>query len=572
MSTYYLRRMEGCAIDDEAWQVRVCDARGNTVGAGVLLGADIVLTCAHVVEAAADEDSAATGEALSVRIESVLCRPRWSASAKVIPGCWVSEHGTQRGDVALLRLGKPVTCHSGARLRKSPVRDVEVRLHGFPFSGSDRVGVIAEGKLVGSTYDGEWVEMHPHHGDRGQWVTSGFSGAGVIESGTGHVVGILVAVREASGQANAWMMPAATIAGYLPAVRPFVDGVDAVDEAFDHSAENTAAPPDTDVDLALRLEVRRLFGGTWSGTAVIAGAAGTPWLARLVATADPAVRQRMPDAVTSPDAALAIGAIDLALDAGGCTVREIREHIAGRFGLPGTDSGLLVDRLVHRRPPPAMVIDRVDSARDSRQLVSELLWPLAERARRHGVRLVLGFAGQPPGNLPYELLIGSQPVTGTASHRVGTEEVRRRVARLARKEDDLLDLHAEVSRLVAGAVRPPPCTAPWLRVRVAVAAAAELAAIDDHVGQSLARVGRAIDELGRLKREHERLRVILDVYWDRAESRFGAENPKLVQLHTAALEMLRAGPCDLDAARSAVDAYIDAVRGRADQNEPGVRP
>lgn len=565
--------MQGCAAEDEAWQVRVCDARGNTVGAGVLLGADVVLTCAHVVSAAAGEESPAAGEALSVRIESVLCRPRWSVSARVIPGCWVSEHSTQRGDVALLRLGKPVTCHSGTRLRKAPVRDVEVRLHGFPFSGSDRVGVIAEGKLVGSTYDGEWVEMHPHRGDRGQWVTSGFSGAGVIESGTGYVVGILVAVREASGQVNAWMMPAATIAGYLPAVRPFVHGVDAVDEAFEHSGEDTAAaPPDTDVDLALRLEVRRLFGGTWSGTAVITGAAGTPWLARLVATADPAVRQRTPDAVTSPDAALVIGAIDLALDAQGCTVREIREHIAGRFGLPGNDSGLLVDRLVHRRPPPAMVIDRVDSAHDPRQLVSELLWPLAERARRHGVRLVLGFEGQPPGDLPHELSVGSEPVTGAASHRVGAEEVGQRVAKLARRENDLLDLYAEVSRLVADAVRPPPCIAPWLRVRVAVATAAELAAIDGHVGQSLARVRRASDDLGRLKREHESLREILDAYCDRAESRFGAENPKVARLRTSALEMLRGGPCGLGAARSAVDAYIDAVRGQGGQNEPGVGP
>jgi hypothetical protein len=380
--------MAGCAAEENAWQVRICKDDGESAGAGVMLGAGWVLTCAHVV----DDAGGGSGQ---VRVDSVLCRPRWSRSATVVPGCWVSEHGTQRGDLAVLRMDHPVECHQGARLRKSPVRDVEVWVHGFPDRG--RVGVTAEGRLVGSSYDGDWVEMHPPIGYMGQWVTLGFSGAGVVERETGYLVGLLVAVRESAGRANAWMMPAATIAGYLPAVRPFTDGIDAVDDTFDHSVDGGIAASESEVDRALRAEVRRLFGGTWSGTAAITGTTGTPWLARLVATADPAVRRRLPETVTSADVALGIGAVDFAMDAKDCTVAEILERIAYRFAIGGDDPARLIDRLEHRRPPATIVVDRVDSARDPDRLVSELLAPLAARARRHGIRLVLVFAGGTPG-------------------------------------------------------------------------------------------------------------------------------------------------------------------------------
>src|SRR5215469_10884468 len=162
---------------DDQWQLRVCDAEGKTVGAGVLLGDRYVLTCAHVVRDAGVSDSGPNGLEVRLRIESVTCRPGWSRPARVIPDWWISRHETRRGDVALLELDEPVPPGMSARLRRAPVRGVSVRVHGFFDTGN--IGALAECRLVGAAYDGEWVEMHPASQQRGQWVTHGFSGAGV---------------------------------------------------------------------------------------------------------------------------------------------------------------------------------------------------------------------------------------------------------------------------------------------------------------------------------------------------------------------------------------------------------
>jgi hypothetical protein len=496
--------------------------------------------------------------------------------ARVIPECWISDRGTQRGDVALLELDRFVTCHQGARLRQAPVRNVAVRVCGFPDGG--RIGIIADARLVGASYDGEWVEMHAVSGDRGQWVTHGYSGAGVASEASGDVVGIVVAVREAGSSVNAWMMPVETIVGYLPSVAGYVDGGGTADPTFDrHSGDPARAavpgtPPETAAGLALRKEVGRLFAGVWSGTAVITGGtldAGTPWLARLVATADPSARRRMSDeaiAVIPHDAVLGIGAIDLAVDAGGRTVREVRHRIAERFGLPDDDSSGLAGRLLHRQPPPAMVIDRVDGAAEPSRLIGELIAPLAAQARRRGVRLVLGFAGPPPADLPCEISLGPEPVTGTPHGSAGPRAVRRLLTELADAEEELVMLYADVSTRVAGVPRPPPCLAPWLRVRYAVSAgegpASELALIRDRAEAAASDARRRSDRLRKLKGEHDDLRTTLDVYRELAERRFGAEDPQLGPYYATAHDALSSGPRDLRASRAAVDQYVDAVRRR----------
>ena len=214
---------------DDSWQVRVCDDRGKTVGAGVLLGRDRVPTCAHVVRTASLTAAGPGGPGSPLRIESVLCHPRWSTSASVIPGCSISDRGTLRGDVVLLELHTAVTCHQGARLRQAPIRGAAVRVSGFPDGG--RVGVIAAATVVGVSYEGEWMEMHAASQDRGQWITQGYSGAGVADEASGDVVGIVVAVREAGSSVNAWMMPVETIRGYLAPVDAYVVGGETTDPA-----------------------------------------------------------------------------------------------------------------------------------------------------------------------------------------------------------------------------------------------------------------------------------------------------------------------------------------------------
>jgi Trypsin-like peptidase domain len=546
MKVPYREHMAAREHEDSPWQVRVCTDEGTTVGAGVLLGDRRVLTCAHVVRGAG---VSAGGPAARLRIDSVVCHPRWSSLARIIPGCWIAERGTQRGDVALLELDTPVTCHEGARLRQAPVRNVPVRACGFPDGG--KIGIWAEGRLAGASYDGEWVEMHALRQDRSQWVTHGYSGAGVADTARGDVIGIVVAVRESGLSVNAWMMPVETIAGYLPAVRSFVD--DGLGPAW-------TPPPEAAVDVALGQEISRLFAGLWSGTAVITGGsdAGAPWLAGLMTTA-----------VLPRDTPPEIGPVDLAVDAGGLTVAEIRHRIAERFGIPEDGTGLLIDQLLHRQPPPALVIDRADSATDPARLVSELLAPLAAQARRRGLRLVLGFTGCPPPALPYEISLGPEPLTGTMTGPADPRAVGRLLTELADAERELASLHADVRASVAGVPVLLPSRAPRLRVRYAVSAGEaptpELSVVHDRAREALAEVLSRSGELRRLKKEHADLRMILELHRLLAERCFGAEDRPLGDLYGPPRQMLRAGPCDLAASGELVNRYVDAVRLRLDR-------
>jgi hypothetical protein len=376
-----------------------------------------------------------------------------------------------------------------------------------------------------------------------------------------------VAVREDGSSANAWMMPVETIVDHLPAVAPFADGGRTSDlTGFADPAPGTL---ETVVDVALRQEIVRLFSGVWSGTAVITGGAsdsGSSWLARLVATADPAARRRIPDvaiAEAPQDAVLGVGAIDLAVDATGRSVREIRHRIAERFSVPPGDPAELVGWLLHRQPPPALVIDRVDRAADTRELIRDLLAPLAEGARRRGIRLVLGFTTQPPEGLPHEISLGPEPLTGPARGPADPHVVRRRLADLAIAENRLAPLHADVSRKVAGVSGLPPCRAPRLRVQYAVSvaepSARELAVIGDHANAALAEAERTSDQLENLKREFNDLDTTVRKYRRRAEGYFGAEDRQLSELYGRARAALRAGPCDLGAARALVEEYADSV-------------
>jgi TIR domain len=340
-----------------------------------------------------------------------------------------------------------------------------------------------------------------------------------------------------------------------------------------------ASQYETRVELALGTEVGRLFAGVWSGTAVITGGtvdARMPWLARIVALADSSASRVSGIASVADSAAPGIGTIDLVVNAQGRTVEEVRRRIAEGLGLPGEDVSELVDRLLHRQPPLAIVIGEVDSADRPGELIDELVAPLAAQARRRGIRLLLGFARRPPANLPYELSLGPEPISGTPRGAPDPDPgaVRQLIRELASAEDDLAMLYAHVSARVADVERPPPCLAPRLRVRYAVsvgeAATSELSLIRDLVEATLADIPRLRDRLEDLKREHEILGMTLDLWQQRAERFFGAEDSRLNPLFGKVYETLRSGPCDLAAARVALNRYIDAVnRHRSGETAQG---
>lgn len=205
-------------MDQQSWRLRLHaelpgGEPGDVLGAGVLLGQDLVLTCAHVVP----------GPAVPVRVEFPVLTGESkgvSRSARVIEGHWVERYGRDEGDLALLRLTEPAPVASTAVLHRDPVPyDTRVTVDGFPRNRSGGLWVDAVLKGPGGHGD-EWVQINPV--DFHERNPRGFSGAGVSEAGTGRLLGIMVAVYDTPADRSPffhfYMIPAATIAGHLPLV------------------------------------------------------------------------------------------------------------------------------------------------------------------------------------------------------------------------------------------------------------------------------------------------------------------------------------------------------------------
>src|SRR4051812_41323301 len=92
---------------DETWRVRLHDPRsGDVLGSGVLLGGDTVLTCAHVLPGAVAE----------VTVEFPEIEGAAASAASVREGGWIPPEGPDRGDLALLRLHRPLPPRHSAPL------------------------------------------------------------------------------------------------------------------------------------------------------------------------------------------------------------------------------------------------------------------------------------------------------------------------------------------------------------------------------------------------------------------------------------------------------------------------
>ncbi|MGH3246690.1 MAG: trypsin-like serine protease [Trebonia sp.] len=548
--------MQGHSHGEHPWRVRVDVDRddGAVRGAGVLLADGHVLTCAHV---AGDEQA-------HVTVTSAACRPEWHATARVVPRSWVYKGGTREGDVALLKLDEPAPCDGHAALWCVPLSQGKVRAHGFPDVETGGIPVDAElgGDGGHEAQFGLLKVASPH----GQWIEPGFSGAGVwVLEGehAGHVIGIVVAEFNNEPAKAAWMMPTEVIRGYLPQVAGYVAG-----EPADRLSPSGTVLPDLasgdTVRVALSLELARLLTSEWTGTVVLAHGGsdtGTTWLARLVRTADPTTRAGTPGkALTAAPSGtvLGLGTVDAAYDAHGKSVAEVTRYLAERFGLP-LDASDLPSRLARRRPPPCLVIAGVDQARAPAALIHDLVRPLAIRARSRGLRLVLGFDGPPPDNLPYDALLDPAPIPGKAG-RLAAAEVEARAEELAAAEAEAVRLGEQDEHHIRKPPTLPPAVAPSLRVRLAAARdlgdGAELAGI-------AAAADAALDRIAEFRRRRERihgrlakLRGTLKANFVRQARHLSPEDAALGKLYVTAEMALMKAPIDLTAAEAAVDRYV----------------
>jgi Trypsin-like peptidase domain len=554
--------MGGHQHADNPWRVAIA---GEAGGAGVLLDARHVLTCAHVV---GDKDR-------QVTVYSAVCRPGWDSAARVVPGSWAYQEGDPpRGDVALLELDKPVTCDARATLWRAPVSGGRVRVHGFP--GAARNGISADAELGGDGgVQGELGFLNPVHDGR-QWIEPGFSGAGVLKidgDHAGHVIGIIVLDYRNAGAKGAWMMQTDTILHYLPEAARYAAGAPADRLGMPDDGSPDLDPSDV-LRTALTRELARLLTSTWAGTVVLpsSGSTGTAWLLRLVRTADPATRARASGAGL-PAAALGFGAVDAAYDARGRSAAEVSQYLVERFGLPPRHHDPIRE-LSRREPPACIVIDGADSARDPGRLLREVLRPLAVRAASRGVRLVLGFAGPVPDDLPYDVSLDPAPVTdgnpGGVTAAGGEARAEAHVEELAAAEARTAGLYAGHGRRFRVPQRPVVLS-PRLRVRLAVATGAghdpEIAAID---GAAVAALTENAAFQEKLQGAPDRLRHLqgtLDVNFDLARRYFSPEDHELGELYGAvscALQQAPRKPIDLDAAAILLKRYVAGIDRRID--------
>ena len=200
--------------------MRVLDASGEVVGAGFLIGPDLVATCAHVVAEAvgADAYSDRTPDR-RVRVDLPIVQGAEDApgplGAAVLRWSPIRPDGT--GDVAVLRLERAVP--AGARMpplrRVDELWDHRFRVLGFP--DGQRDGVWSTGRIRGEQGT-RWFQLQSYPGD--QSIVPGFSGSPVWDEASGAVVGMTVAADTSADTTTAYLVPIDQVLGLDPELLP----------------------------------------------------------------------------------------------------------------------------------------------------------------------------------------------------------------------------------------------------------------------------------------------------------------------------------------------------------------
>ncbi|WP_328331187.1 MULTISPECIES: trypsin-like peptidase domain-containing protein [unclassified Streptomyces] len=552
-------------MDQQSWRLRlraepVGGEPGDVLGAGVLLGRDLVLTCAHVVP----------GPTEPVRVEFPVLTggPNGvSRSARVVEGHWVERYGRDEGDLALLRLTEPAPVTSTAVLHRDPVPyDTRVTVDGFPRHRSGGLWVDALLKGPGGHGD-EWVQINPvdfHDPD-----PRGFSGAGVAEAGTGRLLGIMVAVYDTPADRSPffhfYMIPAATIAGHLPLV------------AEHHMTGPRVIPPQLSVapgdqrtgrPLGLQQTLTCWLNGddgSWDIETVFLREDDKEADVALRTTLGLADRERSPGLSTTASsrpggpAVPRRGSISLAVAAAG----RSRDQLA---------------RDLESQPPrqlTSVVVSLPDRAAADPGETAGLLRRLAGR----GARLLLVLHGPAP------VLTGELLPAGRAAQWL--ERLADRADRLSGTERTVRDLFRRLEPRVTGLPAPPArhgaraqlwttqLAAELERTReqegVPSGSEADVAALLQMLSYAeqsvLGALLRAEDVEQRLRAALDRmldLRGLLAAEQARLADHQRAEDAVAVDQYRRAQQLLTEGPSSLDDVERAVTAFVRTVHARLD--------
>ncbi|MGC9499007.1 trypsin-like serine peptidase [Streptomyces sp. WG7] len=539
-----------------SWAVRIRGADGEIAGAGILLSPDQVLTCAHVVDRAA---ARITAEFVGAPGHGVPAVP-----ARVDGDAYVPEtrdaDGDPSGDVALLRLERPRPVEETVRLHRLSAPNREVRMYGFPYDHNG--GIWFRADVVGGCGRDGQLQLSP--AGPGELATPGCSGAGVADSLTGEVIGmVLSGQRDQHGNRFSFISPAETIARHLPRLKPYIVGPTAVDERLLPSGD-AASEALLDEPFAQRLAAWLRDDGSQVKISVVRhdDAARDATLLRAITLADRELRTPVSvdrASLDPPGTVPSAGGHDLAVHTGGLTAAEIAERIAERMGLWQHPEDPPLDRIRAAKVTLNLVVVGVDEAADPPALLD-----LLDMLRAGGSRLLLVFRAaddcyrrardrllvRPARERRARLVERLREITGPLA-RTLYERRAAVVQEGARTLDsDMVAAHAALADLLRAQDRDPghgpdPARYERLADRVAGRLAADVGRLD--------RLRDRRDELtGRLRSYR--------VLHQRATQ--GEEDPAVDALYVRAHGLLRARPCDVRAAEAAVDAYIRRVDGQ----------
>ncbi|MGM0350847.1 trypsin-like peptidase domain-containing protein [Streptomyces sp. Adlamb9] len=192
-------------MNSAAWHARIhC---GHEVGAGFLITARRVLTCAHVVRA---------GDLDAVTVVFPHARELGEVSASVVAhGGWAGGL-TDPGDVAVLELDRDVPlAPAGFAPPEAAYTEPRPRLVAYGFPAGYDEGTLAEYRAVsGQLIAGEWLELVAWQG-HGQPIVAGFSGAAATLP-DGRVVGMVTSASEVPDVRKGRMLPLDVLARHWP--------------------------------------------------------------------------------------------------------------------------------------------------------------------------------------------------------------------------------------------------------------------------------------------------------------------------------------------------------------------
>ncbi|MFE4976009.1 trypsin-like peptidase domain-containing protein [Kitasatospora sp. NPDC056651] len=208
------------AVDGLAAAVaQVRDEAGLVVGAGFLVAADLLVTCAHVLA----DGGYGPGDVVTLAFPRADGAPE--VAGRVLEGSW---RESDEQDVALVRLDRPVEMEPLRLGSAVGARGHRVCSFGFPVQAppGGHFGYATAGGILPD--DGKVGELLQLTGAND--LTQGFSGGPVLDEVTGLVVGMLTSIAPADGHNRGQEIAYATPTSVLRRVRSALNEPRELDE------------------------------------------------------------------------------------------------------------------------------------------------------------------------------------------------------------------------------------------------------------------------------------------------------------------------------------------------------